>query len=167
MRSNKINYYFLLGANDLTETSTLHKNSQCANFVPNYLQNPEFPYSESATEFATRLGIPSTGYSATQEILSDKNNISSGNTVCSTVTEESTLVLKCRLADSEETDFIEVELSQKCLNFEALVKTCLSEFDIDRTKLKKVRKLPNTIIRNDRDVKRLFQYQEIEIVTSE
>ena len=153
---------------------TLNKDSQCTKFVPNYLQNPEFPYSESATEFATRLGIPSRGFVKQNENLCERNSISkfadnvqiaaTDNPACSTVTEDCVLVLKCCLADSEETDFIEVELDRKCLNFEALVETCLAEFDVNRTKLKKIRKLPNTIVRNDQDVKRLVQYQEIEIV---
>ena len=153
---------------------TLNEDNHCTKFVPNYLQNPEFPYSESATEFATRLGIPSRGFVKQNENLCEKNSISkfadnvqiaaTNNPVCLTATEDCVLVLKCRVADSEETDFIEVELDRKCLNFEALVETCLAEFDVNRTKLKKIRKLPNTIVRNDQDVKRLVQYQEIEIV---
>ena len=60
----KIHCLLLAGENGPSnvETSTLNKDSQCTKFVPNYLQNLEFPYSESATEFATRLGIPSRGF---------------------------------------------------------------------------------------------------------
>ena len=150
-------------------------NNAGSEFIPNYLRAPEFPYSESVTEFATRLGIPdrhlsqqngnlvSSG-SKTQFANNSQPEASDGPVCPSTSVDESVLVLKCRLADSEETDFIEVEFDQNCLNFEALVETCVTELNVDRGRLKKIRKLPNTIIRNDHDVKRLLQYQEIEIV---
>ena len=159
------------------------ENTPSGKFVPNYLQNPQFPYSESVTEFATRLGIQRSGLqqqNGNPMVTSDQRinysiNTSqfTGNTqaaglekpaCASAFIDESVLVIKCRLADSEETDFIEVELDQKCLNFEALVETCMTELNVDEAKLKKVRKLPNTIVRNDRDVKRLVQFQEVEIV---
>jgi hypothetical protein len=143
--------------------------------------NPEFPYLESATEFAARHGIQNTGHVKQNDGLANsgqgvKNNepqfadniqiAASGERACYTPqsTDDSVLVLKCRLAESEETDFIEVQLDHKCLNFEALVEACMTELNVDRARLKKIRKLPNTIVRNDRDVKRLVQYQEIEIV---
>lgn len=146
-------------------------------FVPNYLCNPEFPYSESAEAFAKRLGL-SNSSSSLEQTMDQKigSNYENQTVSCfetsilnkpiplSSKAEEDTLVLKCRLANSNEKDFIEIEIAHSCLKFETLVATCLSEFEIDRQKLQKIRKLPNTIIRNDRDVNRLIQYQEIEVV---
>ena len=175
--------YLLLDVAGNSHPGLPQENSPSGKFVPNYLKNPEFPYSESATEFATRLGIQKSRLQQqngnpmvnSDQIVDNSINKSqfTGNiqaavldtpACASAFMDESVLVIKCRLADSEETDFIEVELDQKCLNFEALVETCLTELNIDKAKLKKVRKLPNTIIRNDRDVKRLVQFQEVEIV---
>jgi hypothetical protein len=152
-------------------------------FVPNYLQNPEFPYSESATEFAVRLGIRNSRLArqngsamldSDQRVRHDKSQLPAGNievaaadggaSCAKGATNEPCLVIKCRVADAGETDFIEVELDRKRLSFEALVEICMAELNVDRTKLKKIRKLPNTIVRNDRDVTRLVQFQEIEIV---
>ena len=144
------------------------KNSSSAGFVPNYLQNPEFPYAESVREFATRLGVENAVPGKKEDSLPNSGQgcpPSSGELSHSDKEpDKSILVLKCRIADSEETDFIEVELNPNCLTFESLLQACMSELDLDRTRLKKVRKLPNTIVRNDRDVKRLVQFQEIELV---
>ena len=41
---------------------------------------------------------------------------------------------------------------------------CCHEFDIKAHIIKRVRKLPNTIVRNDKNVKRLLPFQELEIV---
>lgn len=74
------------------------------------------------------------------------------------------LVLKVRVADSQEQDFIEIEVDYNNLTFDNLLDVCCRELEINRTRVRKVRKLPNTIIRKDKDVGRLQQFQEIEIV---
>ena len=168
---------------ELSNLENCTPKGEITEFVPNYLLNPVFPYSEGPIEFATRIGIQRPGL-ATQDCglprsdqITFNGDMSSGSdvdniqvmaldkTACSTAsTRDSTLVVKCRIADSGEMDFVEIELNQQCLNYEALIKTCATELNVDPTKLKKIRKLPNTIVRNDRDVKRLVQYQELEIV---
>ena len=76
------------------------------------------------------------------------------------------LVLKVRVAHVSETDFIEIELDKTQLTFEALIDTMCSQLDIDRQLVTKVRKLPNTIVRKDKDVRRLVDFQELELVLS-
>ena len=76
----------------------------------------------------------------------------------------SELVLKIRIADSEETDFIEVELDRSNLTFENLLNVMCHELQVDRKLIQKVRKLPNTKMRKDKDVKRLRDYTELELV---
>ena len=74
------------------------------------------------------------------------------------------LVLKARIAYLTDRDFIEVELSRSCLTFEALMTLLTTELGVDRCLVHKVRKLPNTVLRKDKDVARLTDFQEIELV---
>lgn len=74
----------------------------------------------------------------------------------------SELVIKARICG--ENDFFEVELNSKYLTYDELVNVCCKELNINRSQVNKVRKLPNTIIRRDKDVKRLQPYQELEVI---
>ena len=76
------------------------------------------------------------------------------------------LVVKVRVANVSEKDFIEIELDRKRLNFENLMTTMCSELQVNRTLVHKIRKLPDTIVRKDKDVKRLRDFQELELVLS-
>ena len=78
----------------------------------------------------------------------------------------SELVIKARVANAAETDFIEVELDHSHLTFDLLVTTLCKELGVKRELVQKVRKLPNTILRKDKDVQRLKDLQEIELVLS-
>jgi len=74
------------------------------------------------------------------------------------------LVLKIRVANSCEKDFIEIDIPRH-ITFDQLVMLMRSELALDtKAVVKKVRKLPDTIVRNDRDVQRLRDYQELELV---
>ncbi|XP_051175918.1 ankyrin repeat domain-containing protein 40-like isoform X2 [Leptopilina boulardi] len=76
------------------------------------------------------------------------------------------LVLKVRLANiQDDVDFIEIDLPKTCLTFQALLHVCCQELNIDESRVVKLRKLPNTKIRRDKDVERLENFQEIEVVT--
>ena len=68
------------------------------------------------------------------------------------------------MANSAERDFIEIEVKRTKMTFENLVSTMCAELDVNRALLQKVRKLPDTIIRKDKDVQRLIDYQELELV---
>jgi hypothetical protein len=74
------------------------------------------------------------------------------------------LVLKTRVANSTEDDFIEIEIEFENLTYENLVRVCCTELGIETSSIKKIRKLPNTIVRKDKDVARLQHFQELEIV---
>lgn len=120
--------------------------------VPNYLRNPEFFYA--ATDESGRISH------AHKE---QSNTSSNSNSSCSTQPGEE-IVLRLRIADSEEKDFIEVDLNRRNLTFQTLEKVCCEELGIDATNVKKIRKLPNTIVRNDKDMTRLLPFQELEVV---
>ena len=72
------------------------------------------------------------------------------------------LMVKCRIAGHEDLDFIEVEVAP--VTFSNLLHCCCEELQINSDYVYKLRKLPNTVIRSDKDVLRLVPNQEIEIV---
>lgn len=74
------------------------------------------------------------------------------------------LVLKVRVANSGDPDFIEVELPMGDLTYSRLLRLCTEELDVNPTHVTRVRKLPNTIVRKDKDVARLNDGQELELV---
>ena len=76
----------------------------------------------------------------------------------------SELVLKVRLANSAEKDFIEVELEESNKTFSSLMNLMCAELGVDKNLVSKIRKLPDTIVRKDKDVGRLLDFQELELV---
>ncbi|XP_012232736.1 ankyrin repeat domain-containing protein 40-like [Linepithema humile] len=75
------------------------------------------------------------------------------------------LVLKIRIANAADPDFVEVELSRTDLTYRALLYLCCMELDLKPQQIQKLRKLPNTRLRKDKDIQRLQNFQEIEIIT--
>ena len=69
--------------------------------------------------------------------------------------------IKVRLAGSE--DFFEVELSDIGDTYNSLVKCLAEELDVKSETVTKIRKLPNILIRKDRDVKRIKSGSEFEV----
>ena len=74
------------------------------------------------------------------------------------------LVLKVRIANAQDTDFIEIELDRSELTYANLIQTCCQELQVEASLVQKIRKLPNTILRKDKDVMRLVDLQELELV---
>jgi hypothetical protein len=75
-------------------------------------------------------------------------------------------VLKVRIANSGDPDFIEVELPRTELSYSRLLRVCCEELGISANQIVRVRKLPDTIVRKDKDVQRFRDFQEIEVVTA-
>ncbi|XP_077415338.1 ankyrin repeat domain-containing protein 40 [Vanacampus margaritifer] len=76
------------------------------------------------------------------------------------------LVLKVRIQNpnARENDFIEVELDRQELTYRSLLRVCCRELDISAEHVEKIRKLPNTMLRKDKDIARLQDFQELEVV---
>lgn len=74
--------------------------------------------------------------------------------------EEDIITIKVRAHNNE--DFVELDIDRN-MSFEKFKKQCISELDSVDTNspLLKIRKLPNVLIRDSRDLKRLKQDQEI------
>lgn len=72
------------------------------------------------------------------------------------------ILVKCRIANSSEEDFVEVEVPS--LTYAALLQSCCEELEVESSTVAKIRKLPNTLVRKDKDVMRLSSLQELELV---
>ncbi|KAL1488984.1 hypothetical protein ABEB36_014764 [Hypothenemus hampei] len=78
--------------------------------------------------------------------------------------QEDDLVLKVRINGSPDPDFIEIEIPKWKLTYDVLLKICCEELQITKSQVERIRKLPDTRLRKDNDVKRLNDYQRLEVV---
>lgn len=74
------------------------------------------------------------------------------------------LVLKVRIAGSHDTDFIEIEIPRWNLTYSNLLNICCDELEVKPTLVERIRKLPDTRLRKDSDVRRLNNLQSLEVV---
>lgn len=76
------------------------------------------------------------------------------------------LVLKVRIQNPSlrENDFIEIELDRQELTYQELLRVSCCELGVNPDQVEKIRKLPNTLLRKDKDVARLQDFQELELV---
>lgn len=132
-------------------------NSDCLPIAPNYLKNP--PLNGKSDVYHSN-GIQRRRQNSNCE-LSTQNNTSS---LAHGQSDE--LVLKVRVANSGDPDFIEVELPQSELTYYTLLRVCCDELGLSASQVVRIRKLPDTMIRKDKDVQRLNNFQEIELVVA-
>ncbi|XP_059684107.1 ankyrin repeat domain-containing protein 40 isoform X1 [Gavia stellata] len=74
------------------------------------------------------------------------------------------LVLKVRVQNLRDNDFIEIELDRQELTYQDLLRVSCCELGVNPEHVEKIRKLPNTLVRKDKDVARLQDFQELELV---
>ena len=154
------------------EGEQLNTGSEALPIVPNYLRNPEFFYAQKASG----EGRPKKWGRSEQDDSSRGNkdytftnnnheDVNFGpNTSFLNAQSGQEIVLKLRIADCEDGDFIEVDFHRSSLTYQNLETVFCEELGIEAKNIKKIRKLPNTIVRNDRDMKRLQPFQELEVV---
>lgn len=155
--------------------------------VPNYLKSPVFPYAtpDSDDLDATALSSPvaSIDVSTTSELkfksertgecVAHKSAASKEKTNCgdgdgknlaseTTTSMTSSLIIRVRVAEDSDADFVEVEVPS--LNYSSLLESCCGELELTPEDVARIRKLPNVWIRKDKDVQRLKEGQELEII---
>ncbi|XP_003382779.1 PREDICTED: ankyrin repeat domain-containing protein 40-like [Amphimedon queenslandica] len=142
--------------------------------IPNYLRNPPFPYTDTLTERSldlTDLHISESksnndSKSNQSEInfddASNGRNHSKSSVNDSEITAKESLRVKVRIANSGETDFIEVDV--QTLSYIDLLRNICEELEVSPDDVSKIRKLPNVLIRKDKDISRLENGQELELV---
>lgn len=135
----------LLGSNDTTKNSQGHQDSN--QFVPSYIKyaplNPQVDVGPHRVKQPDFLSMPKTSLPAA--LNNDE------------------LVLKVKIQGSSDPDYIEIEIPKWKLTYDVLLKTCCEELQISESQVERIRKLPNTRLRKDNDVRRLTDFQELEI----
>lgn len=133
--------------------------------VPNYIRHPQFPYASSGENSSSLNHVPDSPRRLPESVYHPTEHLHSvPQSRNFTPPSSPELVLKVRIARTNDSDFIEVELNRNKLTYQALVEKCCEELEVDAKDVVKVRKLPNTIMRKDKDVQRLSDFQELEIV---
>ena len=157
-------------------------------FIPNYLQHPVFPYydvgrnMEKLSSSQTVTPKPVSTYAAREKnvpktnddsLVNEMSNIqlraeTTSRRCCkcgydpSLGPHSSPLLVKVRVSGSGESDFVEVEVAPP--TYHTLVSTCCKELELAVSDMAKIRKLPNVLVRKDRDVQRMADGQELEVV---
>eukprot|EP00914_Ancora_sagittata_P016027 GHVO01031994.1.p1 GENE.GHVO01031994.1~~GHVO01031994.1.p1 ORF type:complete len:268 (-),score=33.53 GHVO01031994.1:84-887(-) len=131
-------------------------------FTPSYLAHPPFPYASIPT--APRSMEPPNLMSMKLNDNHAPGRLPASSHYASGITDIDELVIKIRIAKGAEPDFIEVELDRKRLTYENLMSTMCSELQVNRTLVQKIRKIPDTVVRKDKDVRRFHDFQELELV---
>jgi len=126
--------------------------------TPNYIKNPPVAY---------QIDLGPT--SEKKPKLDEPRRVSAIVTPSSrpmpvVTTEPGEIILKVRVAGSQDSDYLEMELSRDALNLEYLTVALCEELGVDAALVERVRKMPNTRLRRDREVARLGDYQELEVV---
>ncbi|XP_065175852.1 ankyrin repeat domain-containing protein 40-like [Sycon ciliatum] len=158
-------------------------NQDGSGFQPNYLKHPQLVYRppqkeveapvhaspSTAAQLATAVGSsevpPRTAAAAPEsKVISTTSTLAPSMNDSSTCSSSSSsdLVVKVRVVDSGEDDFVEVDVATR--TFSGLVQACAEELEFDATSVAKVRRLPNVLVRKDRDVERLVSECELEVV---
>ena len=128
-------------------------------FVPNYLEYPPVGYKVNLNQIKPTKTPDLLPKSENETAIPTKENkIALGTKV---------KILKIRIADSKDKDFIEIDLPNTKFTFEDLTTVMCEELNIPKDSVERVRKLPNTKLRRDIEVVRLNDYEEIEIVLHE
>ena len=168
----------LLGCPMEERVKKLKSASQCElPILPNYLKNPPFPYSnnlevETNKESSLLISdscVTDTGQTVGSPCVIEKYRNDEGSTKISTSDErievhkaDDVTLVKIRVHGAIEDDFIEVEISP--LTYQALLDVCMEELDIQTSRILKIRKLPDVLIRKDNDVRRILNGQKLEVV---
>ena len=154
--------------------------------VPNYLQNPLFPYYEvntdevlhgpkssqhrpastsechaqsRDTELVAKMEALAVSHSEEVQVSNDQGG---SFTNSSSSSSSSPFLVKVCVGGSGDSDFVEVEVPS--MTYTALLRACCEELQIPTSNVIKIRKLPNVWVRKDRDVQRMKEGQELEIV---
>ena len=127
--------------------------------MPNFVRNPDFHYGN---KYLYESGSSS--------LKKSKNQVKVDATIVDLNVpkrddQADNDFITIRIKSSHDEDFIEIDVDTLNTDFEKFKEICYKELDhIEVGKsILKIRKLPNILIRNTNDVKRLKNEQEIEI----
>lgn len=167
----------LLGAEGPTTCEGTAGNEESLPITPNYLSNPPNDYKVQVNPGSVKNlfgkaqtnGIESTD-TCSAPLIGKGVPASPAQSSISTSMQDilprqsKEMVLKVRIANSDDPDFIEIDLQKAQINYSYLLTTCCKEMAVNPQMVERIRKLPNTRLRNDKDVQRLTDYTELELV---
>lgn len=167
----------LLGAEGPTTCEGTAGNEESLPITPNYLSNPPNDYKVQVNPGSAKNlfgkaqtnGIESTD-TCSAPLIGKGVPASPAQSSISTSMQDilprqsKEMVLKVRIANSDDPDFIEIDLQKAQINYSYLLTTCCKEMAVNPQMVERIRKLPNTRLRNDKDVQRLTDYTELELV---
>lgn len=139
--------------------------------MPNYIRHPTLNYKVDVEKERLSSSSPTPPSATLQKPLPMGKKTRSANDLDearSPSPQPSFRILKVRLVGREDydRDFIEVDVPLKCLTFRKLIDVLCEEFSIDPGAIVKIRKLPDTKMRRDAEVRRLADYTELEVETT-
>ena len=157
----------LLGVDEMAGDD---RQSDGTTFQPNYLRSPQLVFVDrQAPRTTSDWPKRSPAASSTTTSASSRNTetavVAPTPVVQHTPPEQSALIVKARVAGRSEMDFVEVDVEN--LTFSGLLSACASELEVKLEDIVKIRKLPNVLVRKDRDVQRLTANAELEVCLSE
>jgi len=134
--------------------------------VPNYIRDPPLAYQ---VDIGDRTHIEKKARLEPDPRDNDYryNRRAAPNPSRQDMSRQQELIVKARVAGAAESDFIEVDLPRSALTLEYLIVLCSEELGVPASGVERVRKLPNTRLRRDKEVTRLVDYQELEFIMKE
>ncbi|OPJ88671.1 ankyrin repeat domain-containing protein 40-like [Patagioenas fasciata monilis] len=119
--------------------------------VANYVANPPFPCVHTEETIPDGLAEP-------------QDETASVSSASQCETGPSSPAAQVRVQNLRDNDFIEIELDRQELTYQDLLRVSCCELGVNPDQVEKIRKLPNTLVRKDKDVARLQDFQELELV---
>lgn len=131
------------------ETPSSTSSAGATSFKPNYLQHPTIHKEDYY-----------------MEVIPKKSNLNSGSSPPAKApkNEPDTAVKILKIRMEGEKDFIEIDLMIQDSNLDTLIQLACQELQIHPESVNFIRKLPNTKLRKDKEVQRLVEFQELELV---
>uniref|UniRef100_A0A6P7F3N2 Ankyrin repeat domain-containing protein 40-like isoform X2 n=1 Tax=Diabrotica virgifera virgifera TaxID=50390 RepID=A0A6P7F3N2_DIAVI len=133
-----------LNSKDKSSNGGLH-------IIPNYLKNPS-----SSVDLGTAQKKQKTA--DYKKVTVKEEEVSSPS-----LKEEDVLVIQVKI-ESDDPDYIEIEIAKSNLTYANLLRVCCQELGITENQVERIRKEPDVRLRNDKDVKRLDEDDSLEIV---
>jgi len=144
------------------------------NYVPNYLQNPAFCHKvdldivENGAADQNDQPIATLDKDVINEVLkkSSYEEVLKKSSFHQERQEPKSklLILKIRIANQTDQDFIEMDVEENQRSFQSLKDLMCQELGVNSDTVERIRMLPDTKLRRDVEVRRLEDYAKLELV---
>jgi len=132
--------------------------------TPNYIKNPPVAYQVDLSEKETPVVVEKKARIETMEVQPRRVSAVVAKPVIQQQQSQE-VILKIRVAGGAgDPDYVELELPREAMTLEYLTVAACEELGVEADQIERVRKMPNTRLRRDREVARLTDYQEVELV---